>query len=740
MFGFKFKRLTAILLMAVMVVTIMPAVSLKAEETTEQSTYTVTFAVNEHAKLSHWNKDKTVTVTADEVIPADEIPADPYKRNCKFLGWTTTNNWRFINPGEDLTTYDFWDFKNDTVTADTKLYPNWQLADNWWETEEDDSLRTGGTDLRIMSYNVSRSGMSDDMDQAMLRAEQLKKVLECYQPDVVCLQEFAKAYNWTEVYDSVGIDDTYTLITYESVDASYETDSNYLQFRIAYNHDKMELCKDDNENDIIGADNFNISIGQGWAMFQMKDSGQKFIVMSTHWDALATSNTLNEGTNPESAATRVQSLQTEYPNVPIITAGDYNQETKLTSITTRYADVTGLKLTYADALMSGFVGVCWGQGYGTSTDGDISWNVNKFENELDYTGIDHIFVSPSIKTLYFDTVINEYALNSSDHLPVYADLSFSHTFSNACDTTCDDTGCTYTRDIVRTHENHCGADTCQWCGGSNGSLKGVEDALAPIIKGATIRKMDEDETQSIRFECKIPDLTNEGKTVTEIGMVSTYYNYIKNGKITADALVKDASQKAENSNYIMEDSVPVSTTSELSKGGTFYANVGTVPESRYGYRFVVRVWAKYEDAQGNEEIYHSSNTTMTESKKDGTIIYPGSMEDAVKVEDGLCSRSVTGIAQEMAKWIYSTGRAQEPYELDDIDEKILTSVNERNGAVTWVAPDGKDKMTIEDLLKYLTTNSENIIGLKEAWDVGYTGPADYTSDVLLDFEGLEDND
>lgn len=722
-------KLTAIFLMVVMVVTIMPAMSLKAEDTT----YTVTFAVNEQFGTSFWEEDKTVTVNAGEVIPTNEIPADPYMRNCKFVGWTTTNEWRFECEGMEI---DYWDFENDTVTANTKLYPMWKLADNWWETEEDDALRTGGTDLRIMSYNVCRSFVT------LKRAEQLKKVLECYQPDVVCLQEFSKADGWTDFCDSVGIDDTYTLITYESVDELYETDNVYLQFRIAYNHDKIELCKDEDGDAIIGADNFNISIGQGWAMFQMIDNpDQKFIVMGTHWSPATSASTELEVNNPERAAERVKALKNTYPSVPIITAGDYNQSPRLKSVTTRYAEPAELKLCQTDALMRGFVGVCWPHADAVS----LEQNINSFTlplstNQTGYETIDHIFVSDDIQTLYFDTVLNEYALdNSSDHLPVYADLTFNHKYDNACDTTCSvvhEEGVACVRDIVRTHANHCGEAECQWCGGSTDSLKGAEDALAPVIKGATIRKMDEDETQSIRFECEIPDLP-EGTKVTKIGMIAAYYNYIKTGKITADDFEMGASD-GDKGKYFMEDSKDVSANSELSDGGIFYVNVGDVPENRYGYRFVVRVWAEYSDGTSTTTWY-SSNTTMTESEKDGSIIYTGSMEDAVKVEDGLCSRSVTGIAQEMAKWIYSTGRAQEAYELDDLDEKILSSYNDRTGGTSWVKPDGEHKMTAEVLVNYLMSNNNDIIGLKEAWDLGYRGPADGSSDMILNFGGLQND-
>ena len=38
--------------------------------------------------------------------------------------------------------------------------------------------------------------------------------------------------------------------------------------------------------------------------------------------------------------------------------------------------------------------------------------------------IDHIFTSSTVKTLFYDTPLDDDALNSSDHLPIYCDLMF----------------------------------------------------------------------------------------------------------------------------------------------------------------------------------------------------------------------------------------------------------------------------------------------------------------------------
>lgn len=257
--------------------------------------------------------------------------------------------------------------------------------------------------------------------------------------------------------------------------------------------------------------------------------------------------------------------------------------------------------------------------------------------------------------------------------------------------------------------------------------KGMEDmlALSPEIDSATIRRKNTNDTQSICFKIQIPEFSEEEYKITGIGMISTYYSWIKKGFFTDYDLVKGASE-GDYKNYIREDSITENLT--LSSGDTFYANVGTVNPDYYGYRFVVRVWVEYEKTDGSKTICYSKNTT------DG-----GSLANGVGVEEGVCSRSVTGLAQEIAKRIYKTGRAQEPYELTNIATDIIATYDEATNKATWQKPDGKT-MTITYLLNYLSENSQNIVGLMDALDAGYTGPADNGLDFVLEFDGVSDED
>ena len=701
---------TAVIMMTALFVGVIPAVRLMAADT-----HTVSFQTVYGTTASEIQVEDGETVSQ---------PSDPYRRNCEFQGWyyETTDE-----SGETVELQ--WDFSTG-VTTDLTLYPMWEMVSDWTKVDENASLRTGGTDVRIMSYNVARPYAS------LVRGERIKVVIENYQPDIVCLQEFgqqnSESKHWNDIFTEIGVYDSYPMVSYT------EDGTTWQQQRLIYNKQTVIFIEN------VYFDSWNATIGQCAALFELKATGQQFIVASTHWNPNGLENT--ELDNSNKAVTMITDLRERYNDVPIITAGDYNKYENSIPIS-NYKENAKMKLAKHDSLLLGFSAGCLGNCtgdtiYGDSAfgGGDMNTYVAKYGQKRIHT-IDHIFVDDSIQTLYFDTVIDSQAMQGSDHQAIYADLTFTHQYDNACDTSCSvphEEGKTCVRDITRTHANHCGEETCQWCGGTSGSLKGATDALAPVIKGATIRKMNADDpTQSIRFECEIPDLSSEGKTVTEIGMISTYYNYIKVGNengLTADNLVIGAASDETTGKYFREDSVSVGTESALSDGGTFYANVGTVPENRYGFRFVVRVWAKYNDGT----TLYSSNTTMTESTADGTIAYSGSMEDAVAVEDGLCSRSVTGLAQEIAKWIYSADRAQEAYELTDIDERILESYNERTGAVSWAKPDG-NKMTIADLLSYLSEKSEEITSLKNAWDWGYRGPKDNSSDMVLDFSGLENN-
>lgn len=201
------------------------------------------------------------------------------------------------------------------------------------------------------------------------------------------------------------------------------------------------------------------------------------------------------------------------------------------------------------------------------------------------------------------------------------------------------------------------------------------DAKVLAVNGASIKKSDS-KGQDIRFQATFGTLA-EGKTVSEYGMLLTLNDYINSNKITVEEMTVDSTSR-----YLRKASS--TNVNEVSSGDIFYANVGGVSESMYGYRYVVRVYVKYSD---------------------GTVDYSDT-----------CSRSVVGIAKSISGWTYSNydrivalaDTDELKYsELSDNIKNLGTAVDD-NGAL--ILTDDEKAANGKNLLAYLSDNNAVISG------------------------------
>jgi len=238
-------------------------------------------------------------------------------------------------------------------------------------------------DVRIMSYNVLADNSEGGFDWGPPLADRPDGVVSCieyYAPDVVGVQEASWAW-----YGAL----REALPDYEFVNADcYDIKDNNC-VALMYNTNVLTL----EDNELIHYDASYWGPGRvryiNMALFTHKISGERFIVISTHFDA-------GQGEGYEecriSQANQLIAKVKEYARAngcPIISVGDYN---------------CGVgEEPYEYLVSNGF----------TDADEDVTAGV-----------IDHILFNDKAKAHYHATVNDDEVKDSSDHLPVYADIEF----------------------------------------------------------------------------------------------------------------------------------------------------------------------------------------------------------------------------------------------------------------------------------------------------------------------------
>ena len=150
--------------------------------------------------------------------------------------------------------------------------------------------------------------------------------------------------------------------------------------------------------------------------------------MSTHWN-LDAADRLKQASE---TADIIKEWETKYPATPVVITGDFNTREVEQPIKT-FLSESGFLDTKVVAQERGVVcntshlgnGIFSGTKVKSNPNhwlrGRISFNAGKV---ITPTSIDHIFTSATVKTLFYDTPVDDDALNASDHLPIYCDLQF----------------------------------------------------------------------------------------------------------------------------------------------------------------------------------------------------------------------------------------------------------------------------------------------------------------------------
>ena len=326
-------------------------------------------------------------------------PESPENRGLIFNGWYN---------GKEK-----WDFERDTVSADLTLTAKWKFSDDVFENDPDAGIRKGNSDVRVMSFNILASDWSNK-PAVKGRDDKLRDVISRYLPDVIGMQEVN-----AEWYDSLKTEFmSYKFVNENKIKIFGEV--NYST--IAYNTETVNLIKWGQSPYMV---NYNENCRNFmWAVFEMKnDPEKKFIVTSTHFD-LTSDRRVHEAIE---MAGLLRFLLHKY-DLPIFCTGDYNMREDTPEYYT-FKELTSLSSGKFCARDRGLVASTSHLGDGTGSADDYTsgyWllgTVSYRQKEINtYKSIDHIFTNCPRQVLYYDTVVDETALDASDHCPIYIDI------------------------------------------------------------------------------------------------------------------------------------------------------------------------------------------------------------------------------------------------------------------------------------------------------------------------------
>lgn len=267
-------------------------------------------------------------------------------------------------------------------------------------------------DIRVMYHNVWNGGSSaaynrDDMESSLYLA---------YLPDVLGLQEINTNLRAEKQSLFTLLSPEYTEV---KVTATNKSANNYTP--ILYRPARVELIDagwhlyDDKAGDQ--------SKSVTWAIFKDKTTGEQFGVANTHF--YWTSDEKGQAARLIDAAEIIQVVadaQAKY-NVPFVIGGDLN--CRISSDPQKNLMQAGWKNAHNAATV-----------YQSNTKGHHAYATldpltglyaNGPMPSGDYsTAIDHIYtVGDGLEVRVFNTILHPYALDSSDHCPIYVDLKFS---------------------------------------------------------------------------------------------------------------------------------------------------------------------------------------------------------------------------------------------------------------------------------------------------------------------------
>ena len=263
---------------------------------------------------------------------------------------------------------------------------------------EDSPYLAEGSDLRVMSYNILMSQYA--AIESNKRDLRMANILMYYMPDVVALQETEEL--WHTLIDK------YLVAPGIFAKAAEKAPSGaYNMTTFLYNPKTVKLISTD-IREITKNSNVRLFVV---CEFERLSDGSHFVVTNFH---PAPSGSVQEYEThfKRLYAVKDQALA-KYKDLPIIMMGDFNTGEDY-DMYPKFMSNLGVKdAKYeAETLVRRYGTYLKGGPYGTLQKGDVDC-------------VDHIFVNGNLKVNLFNVVIDHGVTLTSDHLPIYADITFN---------------------------------------------------------------------------------------------------------------------------------------------------------------------------------------------------------------------------------------------------------------------------------------------------------------------------
>ncbi len=257
--------------------------------------------------------------------------------------------------------------------------------------------------VRIMSFNIWGNYFGNPVEE---REGGIGEVISTYSPDILGMQEATPDWNASKLYSSLESE-------YGFVDVSKYVGNNF--DTLIYKKDRFELI---DSGYVKYADTPDASKAATWGVFEEKATGKRLAVFCTHfwWMYFGEAeHDLIRVSNAALLTAKALELVEKY-NIPVVGLGDLNSDYSMPTLT--YLRAAGWKLAQSEAVESSDVG----SHHGDPVRGEDGKYHGK-RTDKDYTkSIDHIFFRGEIKPQKFDIVEDQFALDVSDHSPIYCDF------------------------------------------------------------------------------------------------------------------------------------------------------------------------------------------------------------------------------------------------------------------------------------------------------------------------------
>lgn len=266
-----------------------------------------------------------------------------------------------------------------------------------------DTLTNNETvDVRIMSYNILHPEWGEVAVAG--RDQNVAATLAEYLPDVVGVQEVCEEWHLA-LKPLIVTTGMYVPVAKKFDNGEFNLTTMY------YNPNTTRLVE---EFIIPLKDNTDIRVLAG-GVFEKR--GHMFIVINTHPDT-PTSSGGTYDSDIDAIISQTTALMQKYPDVPIMMTGDYNSPKDLSFLYTGYNDIKkglGVEDTrdVAQTVLNNYV-TCPGINTKPST-----YSGSGMSTSI----IDYVFAKNVEKVLRFDVIYNTKTTATSDHLPIYADIT-----------------------------------------------------------------------------------------------------------------------------------------------------------------------------------------------------------------------------------------------------------------------------------------------------------------------------